>query len=209
MENTNRRIVRIDRIAEDEEFRLIPTTSRYYVSNYGRALKLILDVPTDTLLERPIKIMKNRNKTNRIYSSIRITTTSGETINCRLSRALCKTFKDSSLGLLFKDDKRVIDHIDNNSENNHIDNLRIVSYSENIRAAMDMGIIVGHKPVECVAYNVKTGEVRNYKTTKELCNDIFDSNNGGFFNRAYNFKTVNKKGWRVAYTLDEIIGGNN
>ena len=200
-----KKILKIDRIAEDEEFRLIPTTSCYYVSNYGRALK-VLDFPTGTLLEIPIRIIKIKNKTNRIYHSIRITTTSGETFNCRLSRALCKTFKDPTLGLLFKDDKRVVDHIDNNSENDHIDNLRVVSYSENIRAAMDMGIkIANFLPVACVAYNIYTGELRNYKATTELCRDIFGSNNSGFFNRAYKFKTTNRKGWRVAYTVDEIL----
>lgn len=196
----------VERVKPDEVFSLIPGTDRFFVSNYGRALKTVLDKDTDTIIERLIPIFKTPNKTKRLYSDIYIYL-NNEYCRVRLHRAMAKTFLDSSLNLFYNKDKRVVNHIDNNSQNNHISNLEIMTQSENIRAAMDMGIKVGsYEAKECYAYNVKTNELRNYKFVRELCRDIFKTDNAGRFNHNYKCKSISKEGWRVGYTESEARG---
>lgn len=198
-------IIRIER-EPDEEYYLIPETTRYYVSNHGHALKLVYDKFTDIYLEHPIALCKSKNKTERIYSDINIQTEDGEYIRCRLSRAMAKTFLDNTFPLQFNDnDKRIVDHIDNNSENDHLSNLRIGTQSDNIKYAIyQQGRHVGAPQKKCYAYNVNTHELREYPSTGELCRDIWNSSNKGYFHSANTKKSVTKHGWRVGYDKDEL-----
>lgn len=199
-----KKIIQIPREV-DEVFKLIPTTSRYFVSNKGRALKLVYDKATDTYLERPIAKVPTKNKTGRIYYDIYIhLENSTEKLRCRLSRAIAKTFIDESLGLLYKDDKRVVDHYDNDYENNEVSNLRILTQSENILSALNMGIQVGKPMKSCIAYNVITKEVRRYESTRKLSEDIYNDSNPGRFNANYKYNRTSHAGWKCFLTDEEL-----
>lgn len=200
-----KKIIQIPR-EDGEVFKLIPTTTRYFVSNKGRALKLVYDRATDTYLERPIARIPSKNKTGRIYYDINIQLeNSCKSFRCRLSRAICKTFLDESFGLLYKDDKRVAEHKDGNYDNNDLSNLQITSQSFNIRKAIEEeGKSIGIPKKSCVAYNINTKEVRRYESTRDLSRDLWNDDNPGRFNSTYVNKRTSREGWRVAYTLDEI-----
>lgn len=202
---TDSNLVKIPRLP-NEVFKLIPTTTRYYVSNMGRALKIVYDKKADTFLEHTIAILKSKNKTNNYYHDIHIQLENGDRIRCRLSRAIVKTFLDPTFGLLYEDDKRIPDHIDCNPENDKLTNLRILSNNgENVKAAIyEKGITVGKEIKKCYAYNIDTKELREYPSTGELCRDIFNSSNKGYFNSYSNAKSITKEGWTVGYDADEL-----
>lgn len=189
-----------------EIFKLIPTTTRYYVSNMGRALKIVYDKKADVFLEHELSLLKCKNKTGHYYYDINIQLENEKRIRCRLSRAIVKTFIDPTFGLLYEDDKRIPDHIDYNSENNKLTNLRILdSNGKNIIAAIyEQGITVGKEIKKCYAYNIDTKELKEYPSTGELCRDIFNSSNKGFFNGYNKDKSITSKGWTVGYDPDEL-----
>lgn len=198
-------VIKIKRLG-GEFYQLIPGTTRYYVSNLGNALKLVYDKFTDTYLEHPIAIMKSKNKTGRLYADINIQNEDGEHFRCRLSRAMAKTFIDKSFPLLFSNnDRRIAEHIDNNSENNTLDNLRICDQSENIRYAIyEQNRKVGAPVKKCYAYNVNTKELREYNSTGECCRDIWSSSNKGYFHTANKNKSTTKHGWKVSYNKEDF-----
>lgn len=198
-------VIRINRLP-GEVYKLIPGTTRYYVSNLGNALKLVYDKFTDVYLEHPLSLNKSKNKTGRIYSDIFVQTEDGEHTRCRLSRAMAKTFLDPTFPLLLTpSDRRVADHIDNNSENNNIDNIRICEQSENIRYAIyEQNKKVGAPAKKCYAFNINTKELREYDSTGECCRDIWNSSNKGYFHTANKNKAVSKHGWKVSYNKEDF-----
>lgn len=187
---------------KNEEWRLIPECTRYYASNFGRIKKVSLEGTEE--IETIIKPIGSKNKTGKLYLDAYIELASGNKIRARVSRIIAKTFIDSTLGFDFKSDKRVVNHITNQSECNILQNLEICTQSENIsNAVYQSGKVVGKSCRKCFAYNINTKELREYPSTGHLCVDIWNSNNKGYFNHAREHKTITKSGWRVGYTKSE------
>ena len=186
-----------------EKWKEIPGYPNNYASNLGR---FKYDDGDNKFF---LTITYTKNGTPRRYRdvSIRNGPNYGDGIHkYRTSRVLAKTWIDNTLGLAFKDDKRVVDHIDNNSENEKIENLRILANNgENIRAAVyEQGVKMGKPSKRCYAYNINTKEEREYESTKNLVKDIWGRENNGYFCNYYANKLTTKSGWRVGYDIEEI-----
>ena len=184
-----------------EKWKEIPGFPNNYASNKGR---FKYDDGNNKFF---LNIVYSKNRTKKIYRdvSIRNGPDYGDGIHkYRTSRVLAKTWIDNTLGLSFKDDKRIVDHIDNNSENDNIENLRILENNgANIRAAVyEQGVTKLCKP--CYAYNINTKETREYPSTSKLVEDIWGKENNGYFHGYYNEKYTTKDGWRVGYDIEEI-----
>ena len=186
-----------------EEFRLIPGCSRYYASNYGRLLKLTHSG------EKLLLQSKSTNKTGKHYYDATLMLSDGTIIKARSHRIIAKTFLDTTLDLSFKNDKRIVNHINNNPEYNNIENLEILlNNGENIKAAIyKQGKNTGRSIKKCYAYNINTKELREYMSTAQLCYDIWNSDNKGYFNHAMKHKSITKTGWRVSYDRKEAMNG--
>lgn len=72
-------------------------------------------------------------------------------------RLVCSVFKNISL-----DNIEVVDHIDNNRQNNKIENLNITTVKKNLQKSLN-------KIVEL--YDDKNNYIKTYKSLTELCND--------------------------------------
>lgn len=175
--------MKIERLV-NEEFRLIPGTECYYVSNMGRAMK----VETESQNEILLNLIRSRNGNGKYYHDIYVKFKGDKTVSrVRLGRCVAAVWKDSSFGILFKDDKRVADYIDNNSENDKADNIRILTQSENIRVALyeqDKEVSIPKK--RC--YARKGDDYREYDSTNMLVRDISNCKNAGMFNHAVKYK---------------------
>lgn len=202
---TDENLVKIDRLP-GETYKLIPTTTRYYVSDFGNALKIVYDKKAEKFIEHKLCLVKSINKTNRIYVDITVQLETGEHIRCRLSRAMAKTFLDPTFPLLYdKSNKLIVDHIDNNSENNNIKNIRICTCQENLKFAVDeQGKIIGIPSKKCYAYNIDTFEEKEYDSTAELVEDIFGKSNNGWFYCYNKNKFITDTGWAVGYDPEEL-----
>ena len=189
-----------------EIYKLIPTTYRYYVSNLGNALKVVYDKRADKFIEHSLSLINSVNKTKRIYVDINVQLCSGEHIRCRLSRAMAKAFLDPTFPLLFdSSNKLIVDHKDNNSENNVLSNIRICTQKENLEFAVNQqGRNVGMPKRVCYAYNIDTQELRQYNSTAKLVQDIFSKDNNGWFNTYNRNKSFTKDGWTVGYDPAEL-----
>ena len=188
---------------DGEKWKEIPGYPNNYASNKGRFK--YDDGDTSFLLS----VYTAANKTKRLYHDVILLKITDNIVvasmdKYRTSRVLAKTWIDNTLGLSFKDDKRIVDHIDNNSENENIENLRILENNgANIRAAVyEQGVTKLCKP--CYAYNINTKETREYPSTSELVRDIWGKENNGYFYCYYTRKTTTKDGWRIGYDIDEI-----
>lgn len=71
------------------------------------------------------------NANGRLYTEITLERPEATQLKCRLTRAMARTFLDNTFDISFKNDGRVVDHIDNDPRNNVIENLRICTSSEN------------------------------------------------------------------------------
>lgn len=185
-----------------EQFRLVPGTSRFYASNHGRVLKMT------SKGESLCAEIASKNKTNKIYYDTYIEfCENGEFYKARVrtSRIVAKTWIDSSLPFLYKDE-RVVDHRDNDSTNNKISNLQILSQRENINNAIyKQGRTVGRSCKKCYAYNIDNGRFTEYVSTAKLCEDIFGKHNNGYFNCYYKKNIVAKDLYIFGYDKDEIL----
>ena len=190
-----------------EEWKEIPGFPYQYCSNLGR-FKFMKDGKTAKIRE---SFLSNGSK-ERFYRHVillKYKTVDGETyiddrISAVSSRVLCRTWYDDTLKLLFREgDKRVVDHIDNDPNNENIKNLRILADNgENIKAAIhEQGARATNK---CYAYNINTKEEREYESNKKLVEDIWGKTNNGYFYNYYTYKLTTKSGWRVGYDIEEI-----
>jgi len=174
-----------------------------FVSNMGRFK--IVDVEGNTKFST---LSNSKNKTDKTYYDVSIENPDGKTMKARASRVIAKTFLDSTFNLSYKKDKRVVDHINNDSTDNRVSNLRILnSNADNIKAAIyEQGKDVALEKKECYAYNINSKELRDYPSTAKLCEDIFKSKNKGYFNNYYNHKLTTRSGWRCGYNSNELKG---
>ena len=196
-----------------EEWKEIPGFPYQYCSNLGR-FKFMKDGKTAKIRES-FQSNGSKERLYRLYRHVTLLkykTVDGETyiddkISAVSSRVLCRTWYDDTLKLLFREgDKRVVDHKDNDPNNENIKNLRILAdNSENIRAARyEQGIKMGKPSKHCYAYNVDTKDEREYESTKELVRDIWGKENNGYFYNYYTHKLTTNSGWRVGYDIEEI-----
>lgn len=147
------------------------------------------------------KLTGSKNRTNKIYYDFYIKDPEKRGYDIRAHRAIAKTFIDPTFPLKYtKGEKLIVDHIDNNSENNNIENLRIITQAENIRSAIyDHSKEVSRPKKKCYAENIYTNERREYPSTNELVRDIWGKSNNGYFSTALKNNSVSKAGWKVGY----------
>lgn len=152
-----------------------------------------------------VKYNRSINKTNKVYIDVCLHLEGKKRgTYYRLGRALARTFLDETLDLSYKKDKRVVDYLDNNSENNTVSNIQITTQSENLKAAKYRDNTNIGRHTKCYAYNVFTKEAREYNSTHDLVKDIFNKDNNGYFSFYSKNKSQTTSGWRVGYTLEEI-----
>ena len=193
-----------------EEWKEIPGFPYQYCSNLGR-FKFMKDGKTAKIVE---KLNHNSSKKHfyRHVTLLKYKTVDGETyiddrISAVSSRVRCRTWYDDTLKLLFREgEKRVVDHIDNDPNNENIKNLRILANNgENIKAAIYEQGVTAHRPTnKCYAYNVDTKETREYPSTGELVKDIWGKTNSEYFYSYYTHNRTTNSGWRVGYDIEEI-----
>lgn len=191
----------IETISE-EIWKLIPLegNTMNYCSNLGR-----FKVMDKNGKERLLTVYRSKNKTGKTYYDVSLYNPEGHNIKCRSHRVIAKTFIDSKFDIFYEKGSCIVcNHIDGNSENNKLNNIEICTQSENIKKAIyDEGKEVGKKIKKCYAFNVKTKEYREYISTKELVRDIWHKENAGYFNSAYNHKSISEDGWTVGYVKED------
>lgn len=163
-----------------EVFKLVPTTTRFYASNLGRVLKVTSEG------EALCRTIRSRNKTGRYYFDVNVEV-DGKRIKCRVSRVIAKTWLDSTLPLLYSsEDKRIVDHISEDTLDNSITNIRVFDQSSNIkRAIYEFNKSVGKECKRC--YAEKDGVRKEYPSTALLIKDIMNETNPGYFNHAIKY----------------------
>lgn len=169
----------------------IDNFSLYRCSNFGRVKKI-----TDDEKEFLVVPVYSTNKTKKRYADVYLTCDDGEKWRIRLHRLVAQCFIDNTLELKPGwSNKKVVNHIDNNSENNIAANLEVVSQKENLDKARELGIQVGLAPRKCYAKNLTTGEIKYYDMTKDLVMDLTGKTNLGYFSHAvkYNHPIKNHK----------------
>lgn len=188
--------MKIERL-ENEEFRLIPNTNNYYVSNMGRAMKVEVDSKGGSK-ESLLSVIRSRNCNGKYYHDIYVKFKNDKrTSRVRLGRCIAAAWKDSNFGILFKDDKRVVDYRDNDSENNKLENIRILTQSENLMSALyEQNKEVSIPKKRC--YARKGDDYREYDSTNMLVRDISNCKNAGMFNHAVKYKHK-LNGYEVGY----------
>jgi hypothetical protein len=103
-------------MTEQEEWRAIPNEEGYEVSNYGRARSFKRKVEGQIL--KPFQVGDKKRKK---YPAINV---NGKRI-ARIHSLVALVFiGECPKGL-------IVDHIDNNGQNNHADNLQYITYQEN------------------------------------------------------------------------------
>lgn len=180
-----------------EEFKIIPDTENFYVSNLGRVMYIEENKngESEEILSNQIL---SRNKTGKYYNDVYIHFSGKrKSDRVRVNRIVAAVWKDPTFKIFYKDDKRIADHIDGNSQNNRADNIRVISQSENILSAIyDLGKNVSKPTKRC--YARKGDDYREYDSTNMLVRDISNCKNAGVFNHAikYNHKI---NGYTVGY----------
>lgn len=171
-----------------------------WCSNKGRFK--IVDAEGNECLRNIHRSMGGRFHNKEYHDILLLSTVKGvPSIRCRTSRAIAKTFIDPTLplnttkGCLLK-----VDHKDNNTNNECVDNLRIITHSENLRAAYnEQGVTRNDIRGSRKCYAEKDGERREYNTTAELVRDITGKNNNGYFYAAVRTKKRKLYGWTIGY----------
>ena len=171
-----------------------------WCSNKGRFK--IVDAEGNERLRKTMKSMGGRDHNKEYHDITLYSTIPGvKSITCRSSRAIAKTFIDPTLELnTTKNAPRKVDHKDNNTNNECVDNLRILSHSENLKAAYNEQGVLRTGLAACrKCYAEKDGERREYNTTAALVRDLTGKNNGGYFQTAMLAKNPKLRGWNIGY----------
>lgn len=102
------------------------------------------------------------------------------------------------------ENKKFVDHIDGNKQNNRADNLRWVTSKQNTQYAADMGKFSNpQKNIPVSAINTKTGKVVISNSQMSLCKK--ENLDDGSVNKVLKNKRITTHDWLIRYLTEENL----
>ena len=158
---------------------------------------------------KPVTLNRSKGKT-KTYYDVSLHNDKGERVVVRLNRLIARTWIDHTLNLSYKLDKRVVDHINNDTLNNSVSNLQVITQSENLKKrVLEDDAYLSKKRVTCWVYDgIKK---RYYKFVS--VNDASDwlikvshsntKHNAGIYAVMVKKHNIRGKRWSAGYTKRE------
>jgi hypothetical protein len=157
-------------IYKNIEYRLLPGYKyKYYINSKGSVIKQT---------KRGIRQLKGGTFSNG-YRFVSLTISTRVTQNELIHRLVAEAFIPNPNNL------PCVNHIDGNKQNNNVENLEWCTFSENLKHAIQIGIVKNQCKIcrKAIAINTKTGEQFSFDTLKDLAY-FFGKNKGWAIGRA-------------------------